>query len=117
MNDFSHSLLTNRGLLAINQDPLGRQGFRPGWNGHAGDRQETWVKPLSDGSVAVGLFNLSERNTHRINASWDSMGLAERRTALVTDAMTGRELGEFTRSFSTMVGPHDCAVLRVAPRS
>ena len=116
MNDFTQGLLTNRGLLAVNQDPLGRQGWRPGWNGHAGDRQETWTKPLADGSVAVGLFNLSGKNTHRINVSWESMGLHDRRVALVTDVPTGKEIGEFSRSFSAKVGPHDCVVLRVAPR-
>ncbi len=47
------ALLTNPEVLAVNQDPLG-----------AGAKQvsttngvETWVKPLADGSRAVGIFN------------------------------------------------------------
>jgi alpha-galactosidase len=40
-------------VIAIDQDPLGKQAS-PAKNGNF----ETWVKPLSDGSVAVGVVNL-----------------------------------------------------------
>jgi alpha-galactosidase len=45
--------LTNPDVLAIDQDALGKQAVRVGSAG----TQETWVKPLADGSVAVGLVN------------------------------------------------------------
>jgi alpha-galactosidase len=48
-------LLGNREVLAISQDPLGKAAHRissDGWT-------EIWARPLSDGTVAVGLFNRS----------------------------------------------------------
>jgi len=109
-------ILTNPEVLAVDQDPLGRQGWRIGWNGHAGERQETWARPLADGSVAVGLFNMSEKNTHRINVSWESLGLHDRRSCMVRDLWAGSDLGEFTRQFSVHVPPHDVKLLKLIPK-
>jgi alpha-galactosidase len=114
MNAATRTLLLNRELLSVNQDPLGRQGFRLGWNGHAGERQETWAKPLLDGSVAVGLFNLGA-HTQRINVAWEALGVHDRRACRVRDLFAGEELGEHTRGFSMHVGSHDAAVVRVSP--
>ncbi|MGO8697145.1 MAG: NPCBM/NEW2 domain-containing protein [Limisphaerales bacterium] len=47
------SLLTNDEVLAVNQDALGRQGRRVS----QANRLEVWVKDLSGGAKAVGLFN------------------------------------------------------------
>ena len=43
----------NKDVIAIDQDPLGKQGDRVSAEGPF----EVWSKPLKDGSVAVGLFN------------------------------------------------------------
>jgi alpha-galactosidase len=43
----------NREVISIDQDPLGKQAS-PVKNGDL----ETWIKPLADGSVAVGVVNL-----------------------------------------------------------
>ncbi|MGH9411914.1 MAG: NPCBM/NEW2 domain-containing protein, partial [Vicinamibacterales bacterium] len=48
-------LLGNREVLAISQDPLGKAAHRISTDGWT----EVWARPLSDGSVAVGLFNRS----------------------------------------------------------
>jgi alpha-galactosidase len=47
------SILLNKEVIAIDQDPLGKQAS-PVKNGQF----ETWIKPLADGSVAVGVVNL-----------------------------------------------------------
>jgi alpha-galactosidase len=52
-DDFTVNLLGNREVLAINQDPMGQPAHRissDGWT-------EVWARPLSDGTMAVGLFN------------------------------------------------------------
>src|SRR5467141_4220524 len=49
-------LLTNSEVIAIDQDPKGQQGHRVWEEGPL----EIWVKPLADGSQAVGLFNRSD---------------------------------------------------------
>ena len=53
MDEFTLDLLTNDEVLAVNQDDLGKA---------ANVRVEGWgpgnlVRPLHDGSIAVGLFN------------------------------------------------------------
>ncbi|MET9872558.1 glycoside hydrolase family 27 protein, partial [Streptomyces sp. NPDC006386] len=47
------AILRNPRLLAVNQDPLGAGGRRVRDDGDT----EVFAKPMSDGSVAVGLFN------------------------------------------------------------
>lgn len=46
-------ILTNKEAIAINQDPLGKQGYR--FMDHRG--KEIWVKELSDGDMAICFFN------------------------------------------------------------
>lgn len=47
------AILTNREVIAVNQDKLGKQGQRV-WK--SGD-QEIWTRPLSGGAIAVAFFN------------------------------------------------------------
>ena len=49
------AILTNKDVIAIDQDALGKQGDRLSQEG----MQEIWSRPLSGGAVAVGLFNRS----------------------------------------------------------
>lgn len=50
MDDTTKSILMNREVIAVDQDRLGVQGSRLG-------PLQVWIKPLSDGSKAVALFN------------------------------------------------------------
>ena len=56
MTESDRSILMNHDAIAIDQDPLGRQGDRLSAIGP----YEVWSKPLKDGGVAVGLFNRGE---------------------------------------------------------
>ncbi len=53
MTDATKAILLNKEVIAIDQDPLGKQAS-PVKNGDL----ETWFKPLADGGVAVGVVNL-----------------------------------------------------------
>jgi alpha-galactosidase len=55
MTDADKSILMNKEAIAIDQDALGKQGDRLYESGDL----DVWTKPLSDGRVAVGLFNRS----------------------------------------------------------
>ena len=48
-----HDILTNREIIAIDQDPAGHQGHRVCQHGE----QEIWSRPLANGETAVALFN------------------------------------------------------------
>ena len=52
MSADTKAILMNKEVIAIDQDSLGKQAT-PARNGQF----ETWVKPLADGSVAVGVVN------------------------------------------------------------
>lgn len=56
MDDFTYGLLSNSEVLAINQDPLGKQAARI----IKDSTVQVWAKPMQDGSLAVGIFNLGE---------------------------------------------------------
>ena len=63
-------LLINPDVIAIDQDPLGRQGTRAWKEGDI----EVWTRPLHDGSTAVGIFNrgLFRR---KVSPGWRDIGL------------------------------------------
>jgi alpha-galactosidase len=53
IDEWTINLLGNREVLAINQDPLGKAAGRV-WSDNW---TQVWARPLSDGTMAVGLFN------------------------------------------------------------
>jgi alpha-galactosidase len=56
LDAFTLNLLSNDEVIEINQDPLGKSArLLSGENG-----VQVWVKPMADGSYAVGLFNTDD---------------------------------------------------------
>ncbi|MFE7812053.1 glycoside hydrolase family 27 protein [Streptomyces sp. NPDC057433] len=77
------AILRNQRLLAVNQDSLGAGGRRVRDDGAT----EVFAKPLSDGSVAVGLFNRGE-SAATLTTSAAQVGLSGGPFTL-TDLWTG----------------------------
>jgi alpha-galactosidase len=102
-------LLTNPEVIAIDQDPLGRQARRVSQAGTV----EVWARPLADGRVAAGLFNRGEKPAS-VTARWADLGL--RGKARVRDAWARKDLGSFADSFTTEVEPHGVVLLLVKGR-
>jgi len=115
MNQATKDILLNPEVLAVNQDPLGRQGYQVGRVPWARDIAVTWAKPLQDGSVAVGLFNLGERDGRRIAVAWETLGIHDRRPCRVRDLWAREDLGVTTGSYVACVDQHDVAMLRIVP--
>jgi alpha-galactosidase len=67
-----HEILTNREVIAIDQDPAGHQGRRV-WQ--AGER-ELWTKQLAGGDVAVALFNRA-RGDAKVSFRWADAGIVK----------------------------------------
>jgi alpha-galactosidase len=105
------SILTNREVIAVDQDPLGMQGRKVRDNGP----QEVWMKPLADGSRAVILFNRGSEPSD-IAVSWDEIGLPAAGKALVRDLWPQTDLGAPAARYQAKVGPHDVAMLRITPQ-
>ena len=111
--DFARTLLTNPEAIAVNQDPMGRQGWRLGET--SPKKTEVWVKPLVDGAVAVGLFNRGEGAT-RVSFAWESAGIHDRRSLLVRDLWAREDVGVFRGSYSARVESHACHLLKLIPQ-
>jgi alpha-galactosidase len=97
-------LLGNRELLAVHQDPLGRQASP--WR--SDDGLEIWRRPLADGSTAIGVFNRGERAASAA-IDWAELGLRPR---AVRDLSALRSL-DVADGWQAVVGSHGSVVLRV----
>jgi alpha-galactosidase len=100
------AILTNREVIAIDQDRLGVQAHRVWEEGPL----EIWMKPLADGSKAVGLFN-REQGTLKLTVRFRDIGVAE--AATVRDVWKSKDLGLFHGSFSADVGQHQMMLLKI----
>jgi len=113
MTAAAKEILTHREVIAVDQDPMGRQGYRVGKDGSSA---QVWAKPLSDGSLAVGLFNRANGWAQTIPVAWESVGLHDRRPAVVRDLWKREDLGVFSGSFSASVKAHGCLLLKLTPQ-
>lgn len=87
MDDLTKSILLNKDVIAVNQDPLGV----PGWRVKKLDQIEVWKRPLKGGDIAVVFVNLDEV-PRDIDVSWSQLNIDGPRQ--VTDLWEHRSLGE-----------------------
>jgi alpha-galactosidase len=109
MTPYTVDMLTNREVLAIDQDPLGKQGYPIIQEGPF----EVWVKPMADHSFAVGLFNRSKEED-KMNVKFSDLGIST--AANVRDVWLRKDLGVFHETFSAYVPKHGVVLLRISPR-
>ncbi|HMR48250.1 MAG TPA: ricin-type beta-trefoil lectin domain protein [Arachnia sp.] len=103
------SILSNRDIIAVNQDPNGVQASRIRDDGDV----EIWRKPLSDGSVAVGLLNRGG-STQVVSTSAAEIGLAPAAGYALKELFTGG-LSNSSGAISASVPRHGLALFRVTP--
>jgi alpha-galactosidase len=103
-------ILTNKEVIAVNQDPLGRQGRRVRKDGDL----EVWAKQMRDGSRSVVLLNrdVSEKE---ITVSWEDIGYPSHLSASVRDLWRAKDLGQHKEKFSASVAPHSVVMVHVTP--
>ena len=109
VDDFTRNVLCNSEVIEVNQDPLGKQA-RPVVRT---DDTLILAKPMSDGSLAVGLFNLMEVR-RQITVSWEQLGLegAQR----VRDVWRHKDLGDFEEKYTATVRRHGVVMVRMWPK-
>ncbi|QFZ21478.1 glycoside hydrolase family 27 protein [Saccharothrix syringae] len=101
------AILRNPRLIAVNQDRLGIGGRRVRDDGNT----EVFAKPLSDGSVAVGLFNRGS-GTATVSTTAAQVGLSGGSFTL-TDLWTGGTTSS-GGAISASVPAHGVAAFRVS---
>ncbi|MEN8225914.1 MAG: NPCBM/NEW2 domain-containing protein [Bacteroidota bacterium] len=123
MDAFTIGLLTNDEVLAVNQDPLGKQATMV----YDGIRYQIWAKDLVDGSIAIGVFNIGNNrpeeafnwtNTEQmlnVTIGTDQIGLEKGITYKIRDLWRQRDVGTFNEYFGTPVPYHGVMMFRISP--
>ena len=103
------AILTNREVVAIDQDKEGKQGHRVTKSGE----QEVWVKPLSGGARAVALFNRGTQAA-QVNVRWADLGLSYV-PKRARDLWAHSDVKLDGPEYSATVPSHGVVLLRVNP--
>lgn len=108
LDDFTLNVLCNSEVIAIDQDALGKQGIII----RKTDDEFILEKPLDDGSVAVGIFNLTT-TPRPISIAWTEVGLKGNQR--VRDVWRQHDLGDFDGTFSSTIPEHGVTLVRLSP--
>jgi alpha-galactosidase len=100
------AILTQPEVLAVDQDALGIQGRAVAKEGSL----EVWMKPLQDGSRAVGLFN-RQLGTMAVTAYFRDIGVGN--SAQVRDLWARKYLGVFEEKYTANVPGHGVVLVQV----
>ncbi|MEO6817711.1 MAG: glycoside hydrolase family 27 protein [Edaphobacter sp.] len=101
------AILTNRGVIAVDQDSAGKQGDRISAEGPI----EIWAKPLADGSKAVGVFNRAPTPlTTQVDFSKFGFG----HEVKAKDLWLSKDLGTIRDPYTVTVPGHGVLFLRVS---
>jgi alpha-galactosidase len=104
------SILTNRDVIAIDQDALGKQADRIFAEGPV----EIWSRPLSNGDVALAVFNFGEDETflRDVSLHLDQAGAGHGWKA--HDVWSGKNLGKIDNDYKFSLPRHASLLLRLS---
>jgi alpha-galactosidase len=101
------ALLTNKDVIAVDQDRAGKQGDRVSAVGPI----EIWVRSLADGSKAVSIFN---RHPGPMSATVDFKQLGFDHTVKARDLWLQKDLGNLDSTYNAKIPGHGVLFLRVS---
>lgn len=103
------AILTNRDVIAIDQDSLGHQASRV----YADGEVEVWTRPLSGGSMAVAILNAGSNrvSTHPFHLNLAALGLHGAQQA--KNLWTGNTM-QLTENMPIELPSHDILLVRIA---
>jgi hypothetical protein len=111
LDPFTRGLLTNDEVIDIDQDPLGKAAHQIPLKMSEWIPLQLWSRPMEDGSVAVGVVNLSEQPCI-YPLFFDQLAL--KGPQVVRDVWRQKDLGTFTDKFpSGPIPPHGVLLLRM----
>jgi alpha-galactosidase len=117
-NDVRHmspeirAILTNRDVIAVDQDPLGHQGFRF----RVDKDKEIWAKELSDKNWAVCVLNTGD-GAAKLTLDMHELSFLTEQYYDVTDLWTGKPSGTALEPHTATVDSHDVMLFRLKPGS
>jgi alpha-galactosidase len=113
-NDLQHmtpeilAIITNRDVIAVDQDPAGKQGTRISKTGDS----EVWMKELADGSKAIALFNRAAAQA-TVSVKWSDAGFTQA-PKRARDLWLHNDVVLEGPEYSTAVPSHGVVMLRVS---
>lgn len=106
IDDFTFGLLCNNEVNAVDQDPLGKQAKREVKDGDI----QIWMRPLVDGSHAVGIFNMSEQEqVVDFSRYYQQCGIATLKSA--RDLWRQQDLD--TQNVTYRIAPHGVRFIKI----
>jgi len=119
MSAETREILTNKEVIAVNQDALGIQAYKYA----ATDSVETWIKPLKNNEVAICFLNRSA-NPQKINFNWKEHPISDdlsktyidftKTEYKIKDIETGKAKGKTKSAFEATVPSHDVVMIRLS---
>jgi alpha-galactosidase len=106
MSSSTRSLLLNKEVIAIDQDPLGIQGA----NRLSRDGTEVWTKRLKDHATAVAVFNRLT-TAAAVTIKWSDLGFAGAQE--VRDLWSHTDVGRVENAYHLKVPSHGTVLLKV----
>ncbi|MBX7174208.1 MAG: glycoside hydrolase family 27 protein [Pyrinomonadaceae bacterium] len=111
MKNGTKDILTNREVIAVNQDWGGSQGYKLRDDGDS----EVWIKPMSDGSRAVVLLNRNGSDIPvSISVSPKELGLSEAKKYTAHNLWT-KTNQTVTKNLTASVAAHNSAMFIIKP--
>ena len=118
MSDDTKKILTNKSVIAIDQDSLGIEGFKY----FSKDSLEIWFKPLVKGDWGLCVLNRSLK-PQKVSFNWDNEAVADtlsgRKTQFnntvynIEDLWNNKNIGTTKEALNADIPEHDVLMLRL----
>jgi alpha-galactosidase len=123
MSQQTREILTNKEVIAIDQDSLGVQGFRQAVK----DSVETWLKPLNNDEWAVVFLNRS-KSSKSISQDWKSFSVSDKlsnhnidttgkNVYLLRDLWLKKSIGDTRKTLNSIIQAQDVLCLKMTKRT
>ena len=107
------AILTNREVIAIDQDELGREANRIFAEGPV----EIWARPLRGGAIALAIYNFGEDETTLRGISLHLREAGANNGWKARDVWAARDIGPIADDFKFSLKRHASLLLRLVPNT
>jgi alpha-galactosidase len=111
MSPETRNILLNKDVIAIDQDPLGKQAFRV-WRK---DGVEAWKKPMKDGKIAMAFLNRNS-GPESVTVPFEELELEKDASFEVYDVWTHAPVKQDAGSLSAKMSSHETRVYVLTPK-
>lgn len=112
MSPETRNILLNKDVIAIDQDPLGKQAFRV-WRK---DGVEAWKKPMKDGKIAMAFLNRNS-GTESVTVPYDQLELEKDGAFDVYDVWDHAPVKQSAGSLTAQMVSHETRVYILTPKA